>query len=250
MRDSKEALGSNRKPDLTHVRKATMTYIARPCEYGSAKYERSNFLRAANPSPDSEACELAGDFLRFRAYLRAAVSHLVETLDSMELHQATDPHLADEAGLRRAAYAEDLDVTPGSSIGPSRLPHVAEALASLNMAVTQAANAGLLPIDPGTPWVAGEACASEDELEDESAEAVRRLMTEPTDIELQYEIVEVDEVGVRPRYWFTSREHAETFIRDCIGKPPGEVGRFLNRTPWQPSEFGDAWTHAVVEVGS
>lgn len=150
MKDLKEGLSSARKADITHVRKATMVYIARPCEYGSVKYERANFLRPA--APVAGGAPIAADFVRFRAYLRAMISHAQDTLDAMELHQAGDPNLLDVEGMKRAAYAADLDETPGAKVGASRLPHVAHALATGNMAVTQAVNAGLLPADPGTPW--------------------------------------------------------------------------------------------------
>lgn len=146
-KDMKEGLSSARKADLTHIRGAFLYYTARPCEYGSVKYERANFLRAVGGTKEN--------FERFRKYLRAAVAHLVETLDAMELHQASDPYLEDEEGMRRAAYAVDTDTTPGSKVGPSLLPHVAPACASLLMAITQATTYGLLPKDPGTPWVGG-----------------------------------------------------------------------------------------------
>ncbi len=145
MKDMKEGLTSARKADITHVRGPFMVYTARPCEYGSDKYERSNFLR---PTPGGTRT----DFLRFRSYLRAALSHVMSTLDSMERHQAGDPDLLAEAGMKTAAYAIDTDATPGANVGASLLPHVAHACASLMMAVTQATESGLLPADPGTPW--------------------------------------------------------------------------------------------------
>lgn len=150
MKDLKESLSSARKADLTHVRKAFMVYTARPCELGTIKYVRSNFLRTA--APVEGGAPLAADFVRFRSYLRAAMAHIVEVLDAMEIHQATDPNLLDVEGMKRAAYAVDTDVTPGARVGASLLPHVAPACSSLMMAVTQAVNAGLLPADPGTPW--------------------------------------------------------------------------------------------------
>ena len=153
-KDMKEGLSSNRKPDITHVRVPFMNYTARPCEYGEAKYERANFLRPTGDGP--HRVPTAEDFKRFRAYLRALISHAGETLEAMEKHQANDPNLTDVAGMRRAAYAVDTDVTPGAKVGASLLPHIAPACASLNMAITQAVECGLLPRDPGTPWVAGE----------------------------------------------------------------------------------------------
>lgn len=148
MKDLKEALSSGRKPDITHTRTPTMVYIGRGSEYGDktqgGKYERANYLR--------ETESFAEDFKRFRGYLRAVVSHVSQVLDSMERHQANDPELEDYVGMIRAAYAEDTDARPGCPVGPSRLPHVAGAAASLNMAITQAVDAGLIPADPGQPW--------------------------------------------------------------------------------------------------
>ena len=143
LKDMKASLSSSEKADLTHVRTPLLTYCARNCEYGSSKYERSNFLRPAGT-------RLADDFNRLRAYLRAMLSHGFKTLDAMEQHQSTDPQLVDEDGMRRACYAEDKDTdgkTPASG-----LPHIGGCASSLNMALTQAVNAGLLPADPGRPW--------------------------------------------------------------------------------------------------
>ena len=150
LKDVKEALGNARKPDLTHLRSSFATYTVRPCEYGCDKYERANFLRAtgnvAHRTPTAE------DFTRLRVYLRAAMSHVMKTLDSMEQHQANDPNLLDVEGMKRAAYAVDLDTKPGQKIGASFLPHIAPACSSLMMAISQAVACGLLPEDPGTPW--------------------------------------------------------------------------------------------------
>jgi hypothetical protein len=142
MKDMKEGLTSTRKADITHVRTSIMVYIARACEYGSSKYERANYSRAADGT----------DFARLRSYLRAAASHVFATLDEMERHQADDPGLTDEEGMRAAAYAEDTDAKPGCPVGSSRLPHLAHAAASLMMAIEQATLYGLLPADPGQPW--------------------------------------------------------------------------------------------------
>ena len=145
MKDLKEALGNSRKPDITHVRKSIMVYIARACEYGSAKYERGNYLRP------TENGTLKSDFLRFRAYLRAALSHIVETLDSMEFLEAHDPKLESDSDMSAAAYAPDTDASP--AFPASGLPHVAHAAASLMMAIEQATLWNLLPEDPEQPWV-------------------------------------------------------------------------------------------------
>lgn len=152
MKDMKEALSSGRKPDITHVRTPLLNYVARACEYGSAKYERANYDR---PVDGDRAA-----FERLRAYLRACLSHTVQTLDAMERHQALDPQLEDSAGMKAACFAADTDPDTSGKVGPSGLPHLCGAAASLNMALEQAANAGLLPADPGQPWVKpAAACA-------------------------------------------------------------------------------------------
>jgi hypothetical protein len=142
--DMKEGLSSGRKPDISHVRTPLMVYTARACEYGSAKYERANYLRPVGGP--------RADFERLRAYLRAAVGHTLATLDAMEAHQAQDPELNDVEGMRTAAFAVDNDAAPGATYPASGLPHLCGAAASLNMALTQAVAAGLLPADPGQPW--------------------------------------------------------------------------------------------------
>lgn len=158
LKDMKEALSSTRKADTTHVRKAFQDYVARPCEYGSEKYQRANFLRfVPDGVPHSEPN--ASDFERFRAYLRAARGHIDDVLESMERHQAGDPGLTDVPGMKTAAFAIDTDTKPGQALGASLLPHVAPACASLMMAVTQATDCGLLPKDPGQPWKLEKALA-------------------------------------------------------------------------------------------
>lgn len=144
MKDMKESLTSGRKADTTHARKSLRVYVARACEYGSAKYERANYVRPAGGTKEN--------FERLRKYLRATVDHIEDTLTSMERHQADDPNLMDEEGMKRAAYAEDTDAKPGCPVGASGLPHLAHAAASLMMAIEQATHYGLLPADPGQPW--------------------------------------------------------------------------------------------------
>lgn len=144
MKDLKAALNSGIKPDISHVRTPLMVYTARACEYGNDKYQRANYARPAGTTAD--------DFRRLRTYLRAAVGHIIATLDAMEMHQSLDPDLENAEGMKAAAYAPDLDATPGAKVGASCLPHVAHAAASMNMALTQATMYGLLPADPGQPW--------------------------------------------------------------------------------------------------
>ncbi len=147
MKDMKAALGNNSKPDITHVRTAIEVYIARACEYGSAKYERGNYMRLPEGGDN-----VRDHFIRFGGYLRSVKSHVNKTLDSTERHLANDPELLDEDGMKAAAFAPDPDATEGAPVGASGLPHVAHASAALMMAIVQATMYGLLPEDPGQPW--------------------------------------------------------------------------------------------------
>lgn len=175
MKDLKAALGSDIKADITHVRTEFSNYTARACMYGNVKYERANYLRPTGGVHHTEPT--AEDFERFRAYLRAAISHAQQTLDAMEIHQSQDPELKDVDGMRRAAYAVDTDVTPGAKVGASFLPHVAPACASLNMAITQAVHCGLLPRDPGPTWRLGVPAGWDNANEDDELGSVNGVST-------------------------------------------------------------------------
>jgi hypothetical protein len=145
MKDMKAALGNGTKPDLTHVRGGLETYAARACEYGSAKYERGNYLRPTENNTPKE------NFERLREYLGSVKRHLSKQLKSMEAHLALDPNLEDVEGMKAAAYAPDTD--PGNDkVGPSNLPHLAHLSAGLMMALEQAITYGILPEDPGRTW--------------------------------------------------------------------------------------------------
>jgi Domain of unknown function (DUF5664) len=140
--DMKEALGNSIKPDITHITTAFLNYNARACEYGSEKYQRGNYRRRLPSRKD--------DFNRALAYLRALLSHTTKAIDSMSIHLSRDPELVDYVGMARAVLARDTDT---NGIFPaSGLPHLAHAAASMVMLLTQATDAGLLPLDPGCPW--------------------------------------------------------------------------------------------------
>jgi hypothetical protein len=144
--DQKEALTSGLKPDITHARKPLLVYVARGSEYGSVKYTRGNYLRPTGG--EEHDLPTPADLRRYRAYLRATVGHLLDTLDAIEHAEAR--HGAEFGGVHAMQAAASAPVTDGDR--PSFLPHVAHAAASLNMALAQAIACGLLPEDPGQPW--------------------------------------------------------------------------------------------------
>ncbi len=144
LKDTKESL-TGAKPDLTHVRRDSAVYESRAKEYGSVKYERGNYLR---DSDDSTVDSVE----RLRTYIRGSISHWMHMLDSIADHEANDPNFKDLQALIQACYAPDTEV--GNDGTPaSLLPHACGALASGAMAVSIGVKLGLLPKDPGQPWV-------------------------------------------------------------------------------------------------
>lgn len=157
--DMKHGLTSDR-PRLTITPRTAQVYTTRALEYGADKYRRGNY-HAPPPPHVSEVERLLG-------YLDAAIRHASEVADRINraIGAGGDPEL-----LRAACAAAD-DVASGN-FPASGLPHLAHALASLSIGVTCAADAGLLPTDPGQPWRAGERSEALAQKDDPAAERAR-----------------------------------------------------------------------------
>jgi hypothetical protein len=125
------------KPQMSQIPYDAAVYAVRAFEFGAmapGKYERGNYLR---PTPDTLAA-----FDRLLEYLDAMLRHGQKlTLAMNRVRGCTDK---DEASLRAAAAYPDLE---------SGLPHLSHMLTSGLMAVQQAVDAKLIPLDPGRPWV-------------------------------------------------------------------------------------------------
>lgn len=106
------------KPDLTHLRLATATYVARAAEHGSAKPGRSRGDYLA-PLPREAA------LWRLRDDLRAMIGHALRVLDGM-----------------------DRNGDPGARDEESGLLHLAHVAGRANTAIAGAVASGLLPEDP------------------------------------------------------------------------------------------------------
>jgi len=132
--DMKEGL-TNGKPQLSQLPQAGLIYTARAFEYGCSptKYERGNYLR---PTVDTLA-----DFDRLLSYLDALLRHATKL--TTEMNRARGCTDQTEADLKAAAMCIDKE---------SGLPHLCGMMASGMMAIQQAADAGLIPADPGRPW--------------------------------------------------------------------------------------------------
>lgn len=131
--DMKEGL-TNGKPQLSQIPHAAQVYASRSFEYGSQKYERGNYLR---PTVDRLA-----DFDRLASYLDAALRHITKV--TTEMNRARGCTDKSEIDLKTAAACIDVE---------SGLPHLCGAMCSIMMAVQQAVDAGLIPADPGQPWL-------------------------------------------------------------------------------------------------
>lgn len=133
----KAALGG-KKPMLCHVPQALLNYAARAHQYGAEKYEIGNYLRDASG---------VDDVSRLLEYISATQRHLAAWADSIVRYLGKGINSVED--LERACYAEDMDTSEGKG---SHLPHAAHAAASIGMAIQQAADRGLMPIDPGKTW--------------------------------------------------------------------------------------------------
>lgn len=124
------------RPELSILPYNGMVYGSRGTEYGADKYARGNYFGAppANVDPVD----------RFAEYLSAAMRHLGKIAQAINVAKGT-------GGDARAACA-DLDTEASGGFPPSMLPHIAHAIAGLNIAVECGINDGLLPADPGQPW--------------------------------------------------------------------------------------------------
>lgn len=133
--DMKEGLTGG-KPMLSEIPHAALVYAARGFEYGHSpgKYERGNYLR---PQVD-----LLADFHRMQFYLDAVFRH--GTKLTTEMNRALGCTDKTKEDLIKAANTVDIE---------SGLSHLTGMLANLMMAVQQAVDAGLIPADPGQPWL-------------------------------------------------------------------------------------------------
>jgi hypothetical protein len=129
--DMKAALGG-KKPVLAHVSVALLNYVARAHQYGAQKYEMGNYLRKPSAGTDVD---------RLLEYISAAQRHLAQWADSIIRFEGKG--LGAKVRKDEAYFGADDE---------SKLPHAAHAGASLSMALQQAADAGLIPLDPGITW--------------------------------------------------------------------------------------------------
>lgn len=133
--DMKEGLTGG-KPMLSELPYAALVYASRGFEYGHSpgKYERGNYLR---PTVD-----ILADFHRMQFYLDAVLRHTTKL--TTEMNRALGCGDKTEAELKAAAMTIDVE---------SGLSHLTGMLANGMMAVQQAVDAGLIPVDPGQPWL-------------------------------------------------------------------------------------------------
>jgi hypothetical protein len=129
------------RPQLSILPRAGLDYGARAIEYGAAKYARGNYH---GPAPAALGADAAA--LRVLGYVDAAMRHLTAVADAANRALGTGGDIA-------AALACP-DAAASGGFPASGLPHLAHALASVLLGITVATDDGLLPADPGQPWVA------------------------------------------------------------------------------------------------
>lgn len=118
------------KPRLSLIPRAALDYLARALQYGSDKYAIGNFHRDAPSGVSADE--------RLLVYLDAVLRHATSASDALVRARGRGDNLT------AAACVQDDD---------SGLPHLAHLLAAASLAVACAANDGLIPADPGAPWL-------------------------------------------------------------------------------------------------
>jgi hypothetical protein len=132
--DYKTAL-DGQKPELGLIAKAPQIHIARTHQWGNFKYlEAGNYLR---PPPEGMS-----DLDRFMKYLSGVRRHLEDVLDMCMRFRSR--------GRLAPSSAQEAVGTPDKESG---LPAIGAAATGLCIAIQQAVDAGLLPEDPGRPWL-------------------------------------------------------------------------------------------------
>lgn len=125
--------GMGKKAPLAHVPQALMYYSSRAHQFGADKYRLGNYLQL----PPSGVTDVD----RLLEYISAAQRHLSKWADSIVRFQGDGVGKA--KNILEACFAPDDE---------SALPHAAHVAATLGMAIQQAVDAGLMPIDPGVTW--------------------------------------------------------------------------------------------------
>lgn len=129
--DLKAGVGT--KAPLAQVPKILDVYASRGHQFGAVKYEIGNYMR-----PPREG---VSDVERLLEYISACRRHLGDWSD--EIVRFLGGGVNAKATLQEACYAADKE---------SHGPHAIHAAATLGMALQQAADAGLMPADPGKTW--------------------------------------------------------------------------------------------------
>lgn len=160
--DMKQGLTGSR-PKLSILGRHGLIYTCRGHEYGGDKYARGNYY---GPSPIGKDGQPISAVDRFMGYIDAAQRHLAHIAQAVNVAKGT-------GGDQRAAVA-CVDDEAAGGFPASMLPHMAHALASLFIGTEVAVMDGLLPADPGQPWVAllkvaGEALTQKDDAAAERA---------------------------------------------------------------------------------
>lgn len=132
-KDLKSALGG-KKPLFGLLSPAPMNHWARAMQWGNFKYlESGDYLRIPQGLSNIEVAI---------EYLSAAGRHIQDMCDSLIRYRAGGINAVKT--LEEAVYCADEE---------SYLPQIDHALASLGIVTQKLVDLGLLPEDPGTPWL-------------------------------------------------------------------------------------------------
>lgn len=137
LRDKTERAAGCPRPQMSLINYHGTVHEVRGAAYGADKYFRGNYHGAPPDSVDPVD--------RFAGYIDAAGRHLLKIAQAINVAKGT-------GGDVRAACAIVDDEASGG-FPPSLLPHISHAIAGLKIAVECGVHDGLLPADPGQPWM-------------------------------------------------------------------------------------------------
>jgi hypothetical protein len=152
--------GATARVPMSILPRTAQIYMARAIAFGAAKYARGNYH---GPPPASLGANAGA--MRLLGYIDAAQRHLARVADAMNRALGTGGDLAAAAATR--------DEDGGGKFPASMLPDLAHALASLGIGVSCGVDDGLLPEDPGQPWVAAGTEQGLPQKDDPDAERAR-----------------------------------------------------------------------------
>lgn len=143
MKATRDKSNPGARPKLSILQYNGLVHGVRGTEYGADKYARGNYF---GPPPAG-----VDPVDRFAGYIDAAIRHLGKIAQAINVAKGTGTDARVACGV--------VDDEASGGFPPSMLPHIAHAIAGMMIGVECGVTDGLLPADPGQPWISHPAYA-------------------------------------------------------------------------------------------